>query len=392
VESEAVARIIFAGYLMRYPLGGYAWQAVHYLLGFRALGHDVWFYEDTGSWGLELAYNPITDTSAPEYDFGLKFTADLLERFGFGDRWVFADLERGVERGPGAGHASELLRESDLLVSFGAVNRAPIEQWKQRPAVFIDADPVYNQIKLLNGDTLLSTFVGAHTHLFTFGENIGTPRSELPTAGYDWRPTRQPVAIECWENSYSPGSSYTTIGTWNQGRDLTYEGKTLQWRKRSEWLRCLDLPARTGANFELAMDVSSVPGDVELLTEYGWHIVNPIAVSADPWRYRDYIRKSRGEYTVAKGMNIYFRSGWFSDRAACYLACGRPVVLGDTGFGDVLPCGPGLSAFHNVAEAADAIRAIERDYDRASANAIDVAREFFAADRVLRSLLAAVGM
>jgi hypothetical protein len=91
-------------------------------------------------------------------------------------------------------------------------------------------------------------------------------------------------------------------------------------------------------------------------------------------------------------MNIYFRSGWFSDRAACYLACGRPVVLGDTGFGDVLPCGPGLSAFRNVAEAAEAIRAIERDYDRASANAIDVAREFFAADRVLRSLLAAVGL
>ena len=91
-------------------------------------------------------------------------------------------------------------------------------------------------------------------------------------------------------------------------------------------------------------------------------------------------------------MNIRLRSGWFSDRAACYLAAGRPVVEQDTGFGDVLPLGPGLHAFRTVNDAAAAIRTIEADYARAAAHATEVARECFAADRVLAGLLRVVGL
>ena len=183
------------------------------------------------------------------------------------------------------------------------------------------------------------------------------------------------------------------VGRWNEGtRDLTYQGETYHWRKRTEWLRCLDLPARTGQAFEVAMDVESVPGDVPVLAAHGWAVTDPRAVSADPFRYREYLRSSRGEFTVAKDMNVRLRSGWFSDRAACYLAAGRPVVEQDTGFGDVLPLGPGLHAFRTVEDAAAAIRAIESDYERARAHAAAVAREHFAADRVLARLLAVAGL
>jgi hypothetical protein len=115
-------------------------------------------------------------------------------------------------------------------------------------------------------------------------------------------------------------------------------------------------------------------------------------VSTDPFDYRDYLRSSRGEFTVAKDMNIRLRSGWFSDRAACYLAAGRPVVEQDTGFGDVLPLGHGLHAFRTVEEAAEGIRAIEADYERARAHASAVAREYFAADRVVGALLETAGL
>jgi hypothetical protein len=138
--------------------------------------------------------------------------------------------------------------------------------------------------------------------------------------------------------------------------------------------------------------VSSVPGDLETLRGHGWSVVDPVTVSADPWRYRAFIRGSRGEFTVAKDVNIRLRSGWFSDRAACYLAAGRPVIEQDTAFGDVLPLGPGLHAFRTVEEAAAAVRAIEADYRRASAHASEVAREYFAADRVLGDLLRIVGL
>jgi hypothetical protein len=140
------------------------------------------------------------------------------------------------------------------------------------------------------------------------------------------------------------------------------------------------------------MDVENVPGDVPILGAHGWKVVSPRDVSSDPWRYRDYIRDSRGEFTVAKELNIRLRSGWFSDRAACYLAAGRPVVLQDTGFGDVLPLGPGVHAFHTVMDAAAAIAEIERDYAAASAHASAVAEECFRADRVVGRILDVVGL
>ena len=201
------------------------------------------------------------------------------------------------------------------------------------------------------------------------------------------------MVLALWAGAGCPGRAYTTVGKWNaQGRDLTYQGETWCWSKRTEWLRCLALPAQTAVAFEVAMNVDSVAGDAELLAAHGWEVVDPLAVSTDPWRYRDYLRGSRGEFTVAKDMNVRLRSGWFSDRAACYLAAGRPVVEQDTGFGDVLPLGPGLHAFRTVADAADAVRLIETDYERASAHATEVAREYFAADKVLGRLLREVGL
>jgi len=387
-----MARIVFTGYLVRRPLRGFAWQMAHYLLGFRALGHDIWFYEDTGKWNCVFAYNPLTNKFARSYEYGIATAASFLNKIGFGDRWVFFDVDRGLKYGPGASRISDLLKEADLLVSFGPVNRLPPELCLGRPSVFIDADPVFTQLKLEDGDSGLAAILDAHTLFFTFGENIGKSQSILPTGGYDWHPTRQPVAIELWENPGPQGLTYTTVGTWNsQGREMKYRGEMFTWDKRTEWCRFLDLPSRTTKSFEVAMDVESVPGDRELLTVHGWHVVDPLQVSTDPWRYRDYLRSSRGEFTVAKDMNVRLRSGWFSDRAACYLAAGRPVVEQDTGFGEVLPLGPGLHAFNTVDEAVEAVRMIERDYGNASAHASEVAREYFAADRVLGSMLALAG-
>src|SRR5215510_1746135 len=103
--------IVLAGYLVRFPLGGYAWQAVHYLLGFRTLGFDVWFYEDTGYYAP--AFNPVTGEFGPAYDYGLAMTARFLERFGFGDRWVFVDTTLGTAYRPGAARVATLIQEAD---------------------------------------------------------------------------------------------------------------------------------------------------------------------------------------------------------------------------------------------------------------------------------------
>jgi hypothetical protein len=386
-----MARLVVAGFLVRFPMGGYAWQAAHYVLGFRALGHDVWFYEDTGLYAQ--AYNPLTNEYGPHYDYGIDATGRFLDSLGLGDRWAFVDLERGRRHGPAAAHIDALVRDADLVVNVGGVNRIPAECRGGRPQVYIDIDPAFTQIKATEGPSALRSMLDQQHTLFTYGENIGTPRSGAPDGGYRWHPTRSPIVLDLWRGTRPTSTAYTTIGRWNDThRDLVWAGETFQWRKRTEWLRCLDLPARTGADFELAMDVENVPGDPALLRAHGWRIVDPRTVSGDPWRYRDYVRASRGEFTVAKELNVRLRSGWFSDRAACYLAAGRPVVEQDTGFGDVLPLGPGVHVFHTVAEAAAAIGAIERDWDAAAAHASAVAREWFAAERVLGDLLRVVGL
>ena len=386
-----MGRIVVTGYLVRYPIGGYAWQAAHYLLGLRALGHDVWFYEDTGLYAQ--AYNPTTNEFRPDYGYGIRATGDFLARLGLGDRWVFADVAGGCEHGPHAGRARALLREADLILNVAGINRVPLDERAGRPSVYVDIDPAFTQIKALQGDAVLRAMLDEQQALFTYGENIGTARSGAPDAGYRWHPTRPPVALELWEGQAPARSAYTTVGVWNETRrDVTFAGHTFYWRKRTEWLRCLDLPARTGAEFELAMDVENVPGDLALLRAHGWQVANPREVSGDPWRYRDYVRGSRGEFTVAKELNVRLRSGWFSDRAACYLAAGRPVVEQDTGFGDVLPLGAGLHAFRTVTEAAAAIAEIEHDYAAAAAHATAVAQEWFRAERVVADILRVVGL
>lgn len=386
-----MARIVVAGYLVRNPMGGYAWQVAHYLDGLRALGHDAWFYEDTHAY--DLAYNPRTNEFAPAYDHGLAAAAAFLGRVGFGDRWVFVDGRSGTEHGPAAGRAAALLRDADVVIDVAGISRVRPEQRGGRPTLFVDIDPALTQIRAASGDPWLRALLDDHACLFTVGENIGTARSRIPTAGYTWHPTRCPVSLAFWEDAGPPGVAWTTVGRWNEsGRDLTWEGETYRWRKRTEWLRCLDLPERTGAAFEVAMDVGNVPGDPAVLGAHGWRIADPRVVSGDPFVYRDYLQGSRGEFTVAKDLNVRLRSGWFSDRAACYLAAGRPVVLQDTAFGDVVPLGPGVHAFRGVEEAAAAIRAVEADYARASRHAREVARECFAADRVLAALLARAGV
>src|SRR5262249_37336964 len=156
-----------------------------------------------------------------------------------------------------------------------------------RPAAFVDIDPAFTQIVAARGDAAIRAVLDEHEWLFTIGENIGTSRSPVPTAGYTWHPTRCPVAVDWWADAGPPGAAYTTVGRWNEtSRDLTWEGQPFRWRKRTEWLRCLDLPSRTNATFEIAMDVESVPDDPGVLRAHGWRIADPRAVSGDPWRYR----------------------------------------------------------------------------------------------------------
>jgi hypothetical protein len=187
----------------------------------------------------------------------------------------------------------------------------------------------------------------------------------------------------------APEAAYTTIGRWDVAdRDVRHRGEVFQWRKRTEWLRFVELPRLTGERFRIAMDVAGRPDDLRRLEAEGWEVVEPLTVSSDPERYREFIRRSKGEFTVAKDVNVRLRSGWFSDRAACYLAAGRPVVNQDTGFGDRLRTGAGLFAFRRPADVVAALRTIAADWEGHSRAARALAERELAPARVLTPVVA----
>jgi hypothetical protein len=172
---------------------------------------------------------------------------------------------------------------------------------------------------------------------------------------------------------------------------VSYLGEDYHWTKDREFEPYLSLPSlRPELGFELATDASGAAA--ALLVEHRFQVCDALGTSSSAARYRAFIQASRAEFTVARDQYVRPRTGWFSDRSACYLAAGRPVVTQETGFSKFLPVGRGLFGFNKLDEVLAAIDAIESDYAAHSEAAAELAREYFAADRVLESLLSRAGL
>ena len=194
-----------------------------------------------------------------------------------------------------------------------------------------------------------------------------------------------------WPRARSAADGFTSVVTWRGPFDpIEYDGRTYGLRAH-EFRRFAELPRRSGRPFELALDIHPDDSrDLALLEENGWTLVDPVEVAGDPDRYRDYVASSLGELMVAKGMYVETQGGWFSDRSACYLACGRPVLAQDTGIDDLYPVGEGLLTFRTLDEAVTGVESICGDYERHAAAARAIAEEHFDSDKVLTRLLDAL--
>jgi hypothetical protein len=124
-----------------------------------------------------------------------------------------------------------------------------------------------------------------------------------------------------------------------------------------------------------------------MLERHGWDLLDPAAVAGTPDDYRAFVRGSRAELGIAKSGYVTSHCGWFSDRSACYLASGRPVVAQETGFGEVLPCGEGLLSYSTTDGAREAIERVRLDYATHARAARALAEESFDSAKVLPALL-----
>jgi len=82
-----------------------------------------------------------------------------------------------------------------------------------------------------------------------------------------------------------------------------------------------------------------------------------------------------------------FQNAWISDRTLCYLASGKPAVVQNTGPSSFLPNGGGLFRFATLGEAADALDAVNADYEGQCRAARQIAETFFDAKQIARDIL-----
>jgi hypothetical protein len=343
-------RILLSGRLAgEPPQGGATWAVLQYALGLERLGHEVFVVQPVDEESPEMA--AYFDRIVSEF----RVRAVLLRR----------------------GQPCPSVPGTDVLINIsGMLRDVALESIPIR--VYLDLDPVFNQLWNLQG---VDAGLDGHTHYATVGTRV-------PSCGLEWTPTLPPVVLERWPAASSiDHDALTTVGNWRSYGPIERDG--IRYGQKVHSLRrFLDLPERSGQRFELALDID--PGetrDLEALEQHDWHLLDPRLVAGTPSTYSDFIRGSWGEFGIAKEGYVVARCGWFSDRSACYLASGRPVLAQDTGFDDRLPTGAGLFAFRTTDDAVGSIEELRKDYGRHSRAARAIAEEHFDSDRVLTTLL-----
>ena len=363
--------------------GGATWAVLQYLLGFRALGHDVYFIEPVSEENLRPSGAALHDSVNAGYfrevvsHFELEHVSALVETCSHDTVGLaYAEL-------------SDIAARSDLLVNISGMLelRELVDPIPVR--LYLDLDPGFVQVWYTQGVDM--RFAG-HTHFATVGQAIGRNGCLVPDCGLKWITTFQPVCLPHWKVSTDlQTDALTTAGNWRVYGSVEHRGMFMGQKAHS--LRPLfGLPRKVEQRFCLAMAIHPDESrDLEALNENAWEILDPMTVAATPMAYQEFVRGSLGEFGIAKSGYVVSRSGWFSDRSACYLASGRPVIAQDTGCGQYLPTGEGLFLFDTEEDVIAALDSLDRDYPRHARAARHLAETYFDSDKVLSLLLKNVG-
>jgi hypothetical protein len=386
MQATGKKKIVLLGMMSQMPVAGVVWQTVHYLVGFERLGYDTYYVEAHARTPTMLMQHESDDSSAK----AVEFISNVMRRFDFSDKWAFHALhDNGDCYGMNHAALNDLYRSAHLLINLHGGTKPLAEHADTGRLVYLETDPVQLQIELHNNNQWSIDFLEPHAAFFTFGENYGHSDCKLPVSErFHFKPTRQPIVLDFWKDrANGDGTMFTTIGNWRQQRrDVRLSKEVYRWSKHLEFSKFIELPTRSGAQFELALGQYN-ENDERLLKEKGWCVRYAPGFTMDVDSYRDYITKSRGEFTVAKDQNVRLRSGWFSDRSATYLAAGRPVITQQTGFSNALPTGEGLFGFSTMEEILAALDNINADYKRHCRAAQEIARDYFNYDVVLKRML-----
>jgi hypothetical protein len=267
--------------------------------------------------------------------------------------------------------------------------------------IFCDLDPS----EIIYWMTRMEMGQSTHHEFWTIGLNVNAPDCKLLKMAPSTLPGMKAAVVQPstlqWKTFYPlvdtklyqakprPRSpKFTTIGQWYWGGSVEVDGEFPDLSKKYAFEPYLDLPKRVPkAKFELAMHMSADDPDRARLKQRGWQLVDPHRVANTPARYRRYLASALGEFTVIKGVDVSWRTGWLSDRAAAFLATGRPVITEDSGAVKYLPRESGFRFVSDVASTAAAVENVLGNWSRQSRAARKCAVEVFDSVKNLRKIL-----
>jgi hypothetical protein len=379
-------QIVVLGLITRWPVAGPIWEVLQYLIGLDRLGYDAYYVE-------AHRRAPRAFMTHPEDDGGpakaAAFLGRVMGRYGFDGRWAYQSVLGGERHlGLTEERLRRLYRSAALIINLNGGTEPLSEHSETGRLVYLETDPGWFELGLARGDEKLTRMAATHRAFSTYGLNLGGPECRLPMPdGIEFHRTPPPVLLDLWRaEETGVGDRFTTVGNWrfDAAIDVSQD-------KRTAFLEFLDLPGRTSQRLELALG-GLTDDERRLLESHGWHVRSASEISEDLDTYRRYIRGSAGEFTVARDEYVRFRTGWFSERSAAYLAAGNPVIMQDTGFGEYLPTGEGLFSFSTMEDVVVSLDAINSKYARHSRAAQEIAREFLDANVVLPALLDHFGL
>jgi hypothetical protein len=370
--------VVVAGVIGRQPLPGQVWYWLQHLLGFRRLGHEVYFLEESGDYAYTFDFEGLEESH--DERAAARVLHRCLEPFGFGDRWAYRASETAL--GIGRSEFAEVCAVADVFITHStAVWKWRPEYDRPRARVLLDGDPVFTQLRALRGDWPIPEAIAHCNRFFTYGPGLLRHDSPIPDLGFEWSVARPPVVLEHWPASTDPAAErFTTVMHWSLDPSPALGGE-IYGQKDVEFERVIDLPSRTLQSLEVALN----DGPFDRLRAHGWHVVDRPPTDLDA--YQAYIRRARGEFSVAKNAYVKARTGWMSERTTCFLASGKPAVVQETGLSDWVPTGEGLLAFSTVDEAVASLDSVNAEYERHARAARRLAEEYFDSDVVLAALL-----
>lgn len=386
MASLRSAGVVFlaSSFAAKYPQGGGNFSVpVQWAQGLRALGVSFYWLELLASSGSRA-----TDLRR------VRIFQRRMRELGLGDRYLLllgdssevpSNLAKCEFFGLQASVFEAMLGGPNVLLNLCASVRQPLTARFER-RIFCDLDPGelpywMQEMELGQSD---------HHEFWTIGLNLPHEDCTLPRLNVPWKTFFPLVAVDTLSVAPKPVlPRFTTVGQWYWKNDVPLNGKWHDFSKGAMFEKFMEIPRLVPeGHFELAMNIPKDDPVRGRLRENGWHLVSPHQRTRTPGEYLRYLQGALAEFTSVKGIDTHWKTGWISDRAAMFLALGRPVITEDTGASKFLPTDQGLFLTTSCEEARDAARAVLADWSRWSRKARELAEAYFSAEQNLRRILA----